>query len=320
MAEKPSNGLRVFGGTASQELTQRVCQHLGIEPGRCEARIYGEGNTLVRVLENVRGKDVFIIQTLSWPVNDNFVELLFWIDAFKRASAAQVTAVVPFFSYAKGDKKDEPRVSIRARACADCLEAVGVDRVLTMDLHAAQIQGFFHVPVDHLLAMPLFVEHFKPMIKDPQDWVVVAPDAGFAKHARGYAQALGTSLAIVDKSRSEVDERASAMDVIGEVKGKRVLICDDVIFAGSTVVVACDLLMKKGAVEAHAVVSHGVLSEGAAELIGNSGLTEVVITDTIEYRFAELPDKVKVISSAKLFARAIRNIYERTSISQLFHS
>jgi ribose-phosphate pyrophosphokinase len=310
--------LRVFPGTASPKLTEQICHHLHTKPGRCEARIYPEGNTLVRVLENVRGKDVFVVQTLSWPVNDNFVELLFWIDAFKRASAAQVTAVVPFFSYAKGDKKDEPRVSIRARACADCLEAVGVDRVLTMDLHAAQIQGFFRVPVDHLYALPSFVEYFKPKIRDPDQWVIVAPDAGFAKHARNYARALGTALAIVDKSRGAEDERAAALDLIGHVKGKHALIVDDVIFAGTTIVAASDRLLEEGALQVHAAVSHGVLSEGAAELIDRSRLTEVIITDTIEYRFQPLPQKVKVISCAGLVARAIRNIFERTSISQLF--
>lgn len=310
--------LRVFAGTASRKLTRQICEHLGIQPGRCEARIYPEGNTLVRILENVRGKEVFIVQTLSWPVNDNFVELLFWIDAFKRASAAQVTAVVPFFSYAKGDKKDEPRVSIRARACADCLEAVGVDRVLTMDLHAAQIQGFFHVPVDHLYALPLFVECFKSRLTDPQQWVVVAPDAGFAKHARNYARALGTALAIVDKSRGGSDERASALDLIGDVRNKQALIVDDVVFAGTTLVSACNRLRQSGATRVYAAVSHGVLSQGAAERIASSQLAEIVITDTIEYRFEPLPEKVKVVSAARLFARAIRNIFERTSVSQLF--
>lgn len=318
MSPTVDDKLRVFSGTASPKLTEQICKYLQIKPGRCEARIYPEGNTLVRVLENVRGKDVFIVQTLDYPVNDNFVELLFWIDAFKRASAAQVTAVIPFFSYAKGDKKDEPRVSIRARACADCLEAVGVDRVLTMDLHAAQIQGFFRTPVDHLYARPLLVEYFSSKIRDPKQWVVVAPDAGFAKQARDYARPLGTGLAVVDKNRSGSDERATAMDLMGDVKGKRALIVDDVVFAGSTLRAACDRLLEEGAVEVYAAVSHGVLSDGAAELIGKSHLAELLITDSVEHRFAPLPEKIKVVSASELFARAIRNIFERTSVSQLF--
>ncbi len=174
----------IFPGSASQQLTQSICAYLGIQPAACEAFKFSDENTFVRILENVRGRDVFFVQTLSHPVNDNFMELLFWIDAAKRASAGQVTAVIPFFSYAKGDKKDEPRVSIRARACADCLEAVGVDRVLTMDLHAPQIQGFFRVPVDHLYAMPVLKGHIRGA---NNELVIVSPDVGFAERARLYA-------------------------------------------------------------------------------------------------------------------------------------
>ena len=193
-----------------------------------------------------------------------------------------------------------------------------MDRVLTMDLHAAQIQGFFRVPVDHLYAMPLFVDYFRTKVTDPREWTVVAPDAGFAKQARDYARALGTGLVVVDKSRGGPDEKVSSMDVIGNVKGKKALVVDDVVLAGSTVISGCERLLEEGATEVYAAITHGVLSAGAAELIANSGLTELVLTDTVEHRFEPLPRKVQIISAAKLFARAIRSIYERTSVSQLF--
>jgi len=182
----PYGELKIFAGSASSSLGQAICSHLGADLAQSETHVFSEGNVFVRVLENVRGRDVFVIQGTDYPVNDNFVELLFWIDAFKRASATQVTAVIPFFSYAKGDKKDEPRVSIRARVCADCIEAAGADRVLTMDLHSPQIQGFFKIPVDHLYAMPVLVEYFRE--KEIPDLVVASPDVGFGKQAYKYAE------------------------------------------------------------------------------------------------------------------------------------
>ena len=182
----PYGELKIFAGSASSSLGQAICSHLGVDLAQSETHVFSEGNVFVRVLENVRGRDVFVIQGTDYPVNDNFVELLFWIDAFKRASATQVTAVIPFFSYAKGDKKDEPRVSIRARVCADCIEAAGADRVLTMDLHSPQIQGFFKIPVDHLYAMPVLVEYFRE--KEIPDLVVASPDVGFGKQAYKYAE------------------------------------------------------------------------------------------------------------------------------------
>src|SRR5579862_9232215 len=203
----------VFGGTGSPRLTANICQALGIEPGRNETLEFAEGNTFVRLLQNVRGRDTYIVQTTVFPANHNFMELLFYVDALKRASASSVTAVIPYFSYAKGDKKDEPRVSIRARVCADALEAAGVDRVITVDLHAAQIQGFFHVPVDDLYALPLLCDAIRGLhLERP---VVVSPDAGFAKKARRFAQLLDAPLAVADKVREAHDERAVMVDVIG---------------------------------------------------------------------------------------------------------
>jgi len=308
--------LLVFAGSASPRLTADICARLGIPVASSEARHFSEGNTFVRIGDNVRGADCFIVQTLSAPVNDRFMELLFTIDACKRASAASVTAVIPFFSYGKGDKKDEPRVSIRARVCADCLEAAGVDRVVTMDLHAPQIQGFFRVPVDHLFALPIIAEACRERLGG--DGVVVAPDVGFGEMARRYAKVLGAQTCIAEKIRTAHDEVAHVTRIIGDVAGKRALIVDDFVTTGGTIVATAEQLMRVGATEVMAGVSHGVLGRGAAAKLDGSPLRELVITDTIEHRFEPLPRKVRVVSAADLFARAIRNIFERTSVSTLF--
>src|SRR5215216_580255 len=210
----------IFGGSGSPKLTLKICEYLHVHPGAGEVLRFSEGNLFVRVKENVRGRRVYVVQSTVFPANDNFMELLFWIDALKRASAESVTVVMPYFSYAKGDKKDEPRVSIRARVCADAIEAAGADRVVTMDLHAAQIQGFFRIPVDDLYARSILCDAIQA--ERLPDVVVVSPDAGFAKKARMFASRLGAPLAIVDKVRSDRDERAAAIDVIGEVAGGNV--------------------------------------------------------------------------------------------------
>src|SRR5215471_16530975 len=216
----PYGELKVFAGSASRGLAQSICTQLGIELARSETKVFSEGNVFVRVLENVRGRDVFVVQGTEQPVNDNFVELLFWIDAFRRASATQVTAVIPFFGYAKGDKKDEPRVSIRARVCADCIEAAGADRVLTMDLHSPQIQGFFKIPVDHLYAMPVFVDYFRA--KEIPDLVVASPDVGFGKQAYKFGEMMHAPgpprVVFGNKIRRSHDEHAEVLDVVGDVK------------------------------------------------------------------------------------------------------
>lgn len=310
--------LLLFGGSGSKGITAAICRQLKVRPGRCETTFFSEGNTFVRVGENVRGKDVFFIQSLSYPVNDHFMEILFFIDAFKRASARSVTAVIPFFGYGKGDKKDEPRVSIRARVCADCLEAAGVDRIVTMDLHAPQIQGFFRVPVDHLYALPVIGGHFRKKMKDPDKWVVVAPDVGAAGMANAYARYFGAKTVIAEKTREDHRERAVVNRIIGHVKGKHALIVDDFTITGGTLIATAERLKKEGARDIFAAVAHGVMSKGSSGKLDASPIKELVITDTLEYQFEPLSKRAKVISAAPLFARAIRNIHQQTSVSSLF--
>ena len=316
--ESPHGELKIFAGTANPQLAREICRHLNINLSPSEALRFSEGNTFVRVLENVRGRDVFIVQGISYPVNDNFVELLFWIDACKRASASQVTAVIPFFSYAKGDKKDEPRVSIRARVCADSIEAAGADRVLTMDLHSPQIQGFFQRPVDHLYAMPVICEHFRS--KKIPDLAVASTDVGFGKQASRYAELLDAPVVIGNKERPDHRETARVWNVMGEVKDRNVLIVDDIAFTGGSLIAMASAVKEKGARDVYAALSHAVLSPGAAEKIAASAIKQLVITDTVEYRFQALPPNVHVLSVAALFAEAIRSIHERTSISRLFRA
>jgi ribose-phosphate pyrophosphokinase len=270
----------------------------------------------VRVLENVRGRDVFLVQGTAFPANDNFMELLFWIDALKRASAASVTAVIPYFSYAKGDKKDEPRVSIRARVCADAIEAAGVDRVITLDLHAPQVQGFFKVPVDDLYALPVLCDVIAT--KALPDLVVVAPDAGFAKKARQWSERLGAPLAIADKRRVDHSETAEVTELIGSVEGCTALIVDDFTISAGTLVDAARVLMEKGARAVYAAVSHGLLADPAIERIDASPITRLFMTDSVETQPVELSPKVEVVSIAGLMGEAIRRIANRESVSTLF--
>jgi ribose-phosphate pyrophosphokinase len=314
--ERALDGPLVFGGSGSPALTGAICGVLGVPLGRSETLRFSEGTLFVRVLENVRGRHVFVVQSTAFPANDNLVELLFWIDAFKRASAASVTAVVPYFAYAKGDKKDEPRVSIRGRVCADMLEAAGADRVVSMDLHAPQIQGFFRVPVDDLYARPYLSRAIAALgLGSP---VVVAPDAGFAKRARAFAASLDAPLAIADKLRRGHDERAEVVELIGDVAGRDAVIVDDVVLGGSTIAEAAVLLSAQGARCVHAAVTHGVFAAGAAARIDASPIARVFVTDTIERRPEPLSTKVEIVTVAPLFAEAIRRIHERESISGLF--
>ena len=312
----PYGELKIFAGRASRGLGQAICDQLGTELACSETLQFSEGNVFVRVLENVRGRDVFIVQGTENPVNDNFMELLFWIDAFKRASATQVTAVIPFFSYAKGDKKDEPRVSIRARVCADCLEAAGADRVLTMDLHSPQIQGFFKIPVDHLYAMPVFVEYFHR--KEIPDLVVASPDVGFGKQAYRFAEQMHAPVVFGNKTRRAHDECAEMLDIVGEVAGKNVLIVDDFTISGGTLIEMAKACKERGALDIYACVTHGVFSKGSSAKAARSPIKELVITDTIGYRFEPLAPCCKVISIAGLFAEAILSIHRRESVSRLF--
>lgn len=309
--------IRVFAGSGSRELTRKICAALGIAPGANEVLRFSEGNLFVRIGENVRGRRVYIVQTIAFPANDNFVELLFWIDAFKRASAESVTAIIPYFSYAKGDKKDEPRVSIRARVCADAIEAAGADRVVTLDLHAQQIQGFFKIPVDDLYALHVLCGDIRARYPD-SPLVVVSPDVGYAKRARQFAELLQADLAIGDKDRPAHDEHARVFDLIGDVRGLTALIVDDFTLTCGSLVETAERLVEHGATRIIAAVTHGVFAPGSMERLQASPIEELTVTDSIETQPVTFSPKVRVVSIAPLLAEAIRRIHARQSLSELF--
>jgi len=311
-----ADDILVFGGSGSPRLTQKIGHYLGLTPCIGEVVRFSEGNLFVRILENVRGRHVYLVQSTAFPANDNFMELLFWIDAFRRASAQSVTVLIPYFSYAKGDKKDEPRVSIRARVCADAIEAAGADRVVTLDLHSPQIQGFFKIPVDDLYALPVLGETVRKL--HLPELVVVSPDTGFAKKARQYASFLGASLAIGDKERKAHDESAEVLEIIGEVAGRTALLVDDVVLSGGTLVDMARKLLEEGAREVYAAVTHGAISERTLSKLTGSPIRKLFITDSIETQPVALPDVVEVVSVAPLFGEAIRRIHDKESISVLF--
>ena len=306
----------VFAGSASPRLTAAICHELGTDVGTGEVLRFSEGTLFVRVLQNVRGRNVYVVQSTVFPTNDNFVELLFWLDAFRRASAASVTAIIPYFSYGKGDKKDEPRVSIRARVCADAIEGAGADRVVTMDLHAPQIQGFFRIPVDDLYALPYLCDAIRSVgLADP---VVVSPDAGFAKKARRFASRLDAPLAIADKLREGHGETAAVVDVIGEVAGRDAILVDDFTVSAGTLIEAAEELVRRGARSVTAAVTHAVFTSDAMARLARSPIDRLIATDTVETQPVTFDDKVSVVSVAPLFAEAIRRIDRRESISSLF--
>jgi len=307
----------IFAGSASRRLGEAIAAELGTRLGDSEVIRFSEGNLFVRVLETVRGRHAFIVQSVAHPANDNFVELLFWIDALKRASAESVTVVMPYFSYAKGDKQDEPRVSIRARVCADAIEAAGADRVVALDLHAPQLQGFFKVPVDDLRAMPVLCRAVAEREWD-DDLVVVSPDAGFAKKARAWATHLGASRAIVDKIRSDHSERPAAAELIGTVEGKDVLIVDDFTVSAGTLVEAARVVKERGAGRVYAAVTHCLLTAEANRRLDASPIEKLLVTDSVETQPDPPSHKVEVVSVASLFAEAIRRIRHKESISALF--
>src|SRR5919109_1667129 len=311
-----ADDLLVFGGSGSPQLTRKICEYLRVQPGAGEVLRFSEGNLFVRVKDNVRGRRVYLVQSTVFPANDNFMELLFWVDALKRASAESVTVVMPYFSYAKGDKKDEPRVSIRARVCADAIEVAGADRVVALDLHAPQIQGFFHIPVDALYALPVLCEAV--IRKQLPDLVVVSPDTGFAKQARKYASFLGTSIAIANKQRKAHDERVEVLEIIGEVQGKTALIVDDFTISAGTLVEAAYKLVERGAKAVYAAVSHGVFSEGSMERLERRPIQRLLMTDSIETQPVAFSPKLEVVSVAPLFGDAIRRIHNKESLSVLF--
>lgn len=306
----------LFTGSGSRRLAARIAAHLGIELASSETRRFSDGNLFVKVQENVRGHDIFLVQSTVFPSNDNFMELLFWIDAFKRASARNVTVVIPYFSYGKGDKKDEPRVSIRARVCADAIEVAGADRVVAMDLHAPQIQGFFRVPVDNLYAISVLCGRIAAERRD--DLVVVSPDAGFARDARRYATALGAGVAIADKQRKAHEELAEVWDIVGDVDGRDAVIVDDFVISAGTLVSCAEELMRLGAKSVFATATHGVFVEGSMERLDRSPIEKLIVTDTVENQPVELSEKVEVVSVAPLLAEAIERIHRRESISVMF--
>jgi ribose-phosphate pyrophosphokinase len=306
----------LFAGSASRRLGTSIAEYLGRELSASETHRFSEGNLFVRVLDNVRGRDTFLVQGTAFPANDNLVELLFWIDALKRASAASVTAIIPYFSYAKGDKKDEPRVSIRARVCADAIEAAGADRVVTLDLHAPQLQGFFKIPVDDLYSLPVLCDAIAST--GLEDHVVDAPDAGFAKKARAWADRLRAPTAIADKRRVDHTETAEVVELLGSVEGKTALIVDDFTISAGTLVDAARLVTERGATAVYAAVSHGLLTGVANERLEASPIERLFITDSVETQPTAISPKVEVVSVAGLFGEAIRRIARRESISVLF--
>lgn len=311
--------LKIFAGNANQPFAEAICKELQLPLGNLEAGHFSDGESFVSIYESVRGSDVFVIQSTCTPVNDNLMELLVMIDAFKRASAGRITAVIPYFGYARQDRKAKPRDPISAKLVANLLTRAGADRVLTMDLHASQIQGFFDIPVDNLLGSPLFVQHFTKLFGvDNEDTVIVSPDVGSVARARAFAQKLGMNLAIVDKRRPRANA-SEVMNIIGDVKGKRAIILDDMVDTGGSLCNAAQALVEIGGVtEVYACATHGVLSGPAIERISSSVLKEVIFLDTVPPTPARRCDKIKHISAAAIFAEAIEYIYEEVSVSRLF--
>ena len=307
---------KIFSGTANPALAEAICQNLEVPLGKAMLGRFSDGEIHFQILENVRGADVFVVQPCHYPVDNHLLELLLMIDAFKRASAWRITAVLPYYCYARQDRKDKPRVPISAKLVADLLETAGASRALTLDLHAPQIQGYFDVPVDHLYASPVLVEYFKQL--KLENLTVVSPDAGGVERARFFAKRLDAPLAIVDKRRVDVDV-SEVMHLIGEVKGRSTLIVDDIIDTAGTLVKTAEALIKEGATQVYAACTHAVLSGPAVERIATSRITEVVATDSVPLSEAgRALKKIRVLSVADLLARGIRSIHEETSISELF--
>ena len=311
-----NNRVLVFAGRASYELASDICQYMNIDIGRSVLKNFSDGENYVRIEENVRGGDVFVIQSTCSPGNDNLMEMLIMIDALKRSSAKRITAVIPYYGYARQDRKCEPRVPITSKLVADLLHTSGANRVLTVDLHAGQIQGFFNIPVDHLFAMNVLIGYIKNL--GLPNLMVISPDAGGVERARAFAKRLGTTLAIIDKRREAINE-AKAMNIIGDVKGKTAVIVDDMIDTAGTLMESTNALIEAGVREVHACCTHPVLSGPAGERIKNSPLKSVITTNTIPLR-DELKqiEKIKVLSVAPLLGEAIIRIHSETSVSSLF--
>ena len=306
--------IKVFSGTSHPQLTQDICTNLGIEPSKAEIFKFENDNTFVRILNNVREQDVFIVQPTDKPSNDNIMELLICMDAARRASAGRVTAVIPYFGYGRTDKKDQPRVPISARLIADLITTSGADRILTMDLHAPQIQGFFNIPVDELTAAPILIEHFRKMKKE---FVVVATDVGISKKARDFAARLSSPLAIIEKRRSDNKGNVELLNVIGDVDGKTALTFDDEIDTGGSLAQAIAALSMAGVNEVYSCATHGIFSGNAIEKLSSIKiLKQVVVTDSVSKKSGN--GKIKYLSVSSLIAEAISRIQSGRSVGELF--
>jgi ribose-phosphate pyrophosphokinase len=313
----PQKRLMLFSGGSNPELAEKIADRLGVTLGQAKLKTFANGETYVRYDDSIRGSDAFIIQSGSPPVNDHLVELLIMIQAAKLASAKRITAVVPWYPYSRQDKKSRPREPITAKLVADFLEVAGVDRVLTMDLHAGQIQGFFSVPVDHMTALPLFAQYYRDKGLHGEKIVAVSPDPGRAKMARRFGQMLEADLAIMNKVRPEHDT-AEVTEVIGDVQGKVAILSDDMIVTGGTLVAGAQALKEAGAIDVYACATHGLFPGDAFEKIEASELTEVAVTDTVPIDKLSRPDKIRSLSVSKLLAETIYNVFADDSVSAIF--
>jgi len=315
---KTVDGIKIFSGNSNKPLAQRIARSLGGELAICEAGQFSDGESFVKIGEIVRGIDCFVIQSTSNPVNDNLMELLITIDALRRASAGRITAVIPYYGYARQDRKARARDPISAKLVADLFQAAGADRILTMDLHSAQIQGFFSMPVDHMLGNPMLVDYYKNKIKEIEgDFVVVAPDIGSVKRSRSFAEEIDIPLAIIDKRRPEANV-SEVMSVIGDVKDKNVIMVDDMIDTAGTICNAAQAMHEKGAKRIFACCTHPVLSGPAIERIQKSAIEELVVLDTIQLSSDKQIDKIKQLSVCDIFANAIKAIHNNEPVSKLF--
>ena len=308
--------LKVFTGNAHPTLAKDICAYLGISLGHCEVFKFKNDNTFVRFQENIRERDVFLVQSISAPVNEHIMELLIMIDAAKRASAGRITAVIPYFAYGRSDKKDQPRVPITARLVANLFEVAGTNRVLSIDFHAGQIQGFFNIPVDELTAVPILARQFQE--RQISDIVVAATDTGGAKRARDIARILNAPIAIAEKQRFGNEDAVKESMLIGDVKGKTVLIVDDEISTGGTIISTIDVLREHGAEDIYCAVSHGVLCDDAPDLLAESALKEIFITDTLPVPDGKRNGKMTVLSVAPLLGEAIHRIHSGMSVGAMF--
>jgi len=316
MDENSINGLAIFSGNSNPVLSKKICDYLNLPMGNAKVKTFSDGEIQIEIDENVRSKDVFLIQSTCEPVNNNLVELLLMLDAFKRSSASRITAVLPYYGYARQDKKVAPRVPISAKLVADMLEVAGANRVITMDLHAGQIQGFFNIPVDNLFAAPVILEYIKSHFAS--NLVIVSPDAGGAERARAFAKRLHADLAVVDKRR-DAPNKARAMAVIGDVAGKIAIILDDMVDTAGTLIEAAAVIIKNGATEVHACCAHAVLSGPSVERVTDSKLKSLMVTDTIPLsEKARVCDKIKVLTISELIGEAIIRSYKGDSVTSLF--